>query len=266
VEFKKMSINDDINYVEKLVMNANSLLNECVDGYSKFKDEKQAIAGMVKTAFHAALSLCDKYSLPTEARNIERLLSEADDLVQVDEYDGTGLFYLHWGSRLQSELNIIKNLYVETTGVEIPSSLNLVVQIIRQAEYTMEELNKHPNSEKELDEFMESLFKSIYPQLLSTPTLPKPIKNFEPDTGIPSLRLLIEYKYVASKEHVKQVVDEILADTAGYKSKDWAYFFFIVYEQRRFMSEEKWNDFLRQCGAAENTWVFVIHGIPTVTE
>ena len=119
------------------------------------------------------------------------------------------LYYLYWGLRLQSELSIIKKLYIETTGAGIPSSLNLVVQIIRQAEYTMEGLNKHPNSEKELDEFMENLFKPIYPDLLSTPTLPKSIKNFEPDTGIPSLRLLIEYKYVASKEQVKKVTDEI---------------------------------------------------------
>ncbi len=257
-----MSINDDISYVEKIIGDADSLLNECIERNEKWDDVRDFLGNKVKTAFHAALSLCGKYSLPTEARNIERLLSEADDLAQVDEHDGTGLFYLRWGFRLQSELNIIKKLYIETTGAGIPSSLNLVVQITRQAEYTMEGLNKHPDSEKELDEFMENLFKPIYPDLLSTPTLPKPIKNFEPDTGIPSLRLLIEYKYVASKEHVKQVADEILADTAGYKSRDWAYFFFIIYEQRRFMPEEKWNDFLRQCGAAENTWVFVIHGIP----
>ena len=163
-------------------------------------------------------------------------------------------------------LDIIQKMYGKDVIGEIPPTLDLVVRIMRQAEYTMEGLNKHPKNERELDEFMENLLKSVYPDLLPSPTLPKPIKNFEPDTGIPSLQLLIEYKYIASKEHVKRVVDEILADTAGYKSRDWSYFFFVIYEQRRFVSEGEWNNLLQKCGTAKNTWAFIIHGIPLATQ
>lgn len=261
-----MNINDDINYVENIIRRANSILNECVESNERWDDVKEFLANMVKTAFHAALSLCAKYSLQMEAKNIQSILAEADDLARVAEYDGTGVFDLYWGSRLYSELNIIKNLYGETTGDEIPLSLNLVIQMIRHTEYAMEAHNKYPRDETDLHKFIENILKPAYPDLLSKPPLPKPIKNFVPDTGIPSLRLLIEYKYLYSKEDASRVADEILADTAGYKSKDWVYFFLVIYEQRRLKSDTEWKDLLRQCGTAKNTWVFVIHGIPTVTD
>ncbi len=260
-----MSINNDIDYVKRIIKEANSVLSECVDGCGKWEDEKELAARSLKKAFSAALSLCTKYSLNTDAESIRSTLAEVDDLVRVDEYGNIGVFYLYWGARLLSHLDIIEKLYGKGFIGEFPASLDLTVQIIRRAEYAMEGLKQYHKNERELDEFIENLLRLIYPDLLTTPTLPKSIKNFEPDTGIPSLQLLIEYKYLASKEDAKRVADEILADTAGYKSGDWSYYLFIIYEQRRFVPEVEWNNLLQQCGTAKNTWTFVIPGVPLVT-
>jgi hypothetical protein len=260
-----MSISDDIDYIKNIIKQANLILEECVDSGSDWKDERDYAGSLLKKAFNAALSLCAKYSLTTDTQSIRSTLAEAEmnDLTKVDEYDGTGVYYLYWGARLLSHLDIIQKLYGRDVTSEFPATLDLIIRIIRQAEYAMEGLDKYPENETELDGLMENLFKPIYPDLLPTPVVTKPIKNFQPDTGIPSLQLLIEYKYVASKEDVKRIVDEVLADTLGYKSKDWVYFFFVIYERRRFMPEATWNTLLQQCGTARNTWIFVIHGIPT---
>jgi hypothetical protein len=253
-----MSINQDLAYIRKILRDADNLLS---DDYFYAHGEKEVLGELVKKAFQGALTLCDKYSLTIPAEHTRETLAAVDDFARTGEDPESGVSYLHWSWKLHSHLDVIENLHSEDVKGQIPSTLNLVVQMIGQAEYAMEGFNKYPKGEKEFDQFIENMLKPVYPDLDTNPVLTKPIKNFEPDTGIPSLRLLIEYKYVASKADVKHVADEILADTAGYKSKHWAYYFFVIYEQRRLKSEVEWNELLRQCGTAENTWAFVIRGI-----
>lgn len=255
-----MSIDQDLAYISKILHDANRALDDYLYGYGG-KEYLEHAGELVKKAFQAALTLSSKYSLTTPAEHIRETLATVDNFAKTDIIPEVGEPYLYWAGKLRSHLDVIKNLYSEEAKGEIPSTLNLIVQMIRQAEYAMEGLDKYPKDERELDQLIENMLKPVYPDLEPNPVLTKPIKNFEPDTGIPSLRLLIEYKYVTSKADVKRIADEILADTAGYRSKDWAYYFFVIYEQRRLKSELEWNELLRQCGTAENTWVFVIRGI-----
>lgn len=73
----------------------------------------------------------------------------------------------------------------------------------------------------------------------------KPIKNFEPDTGLPSLKTLIEYKFISDKNDAKRVSDEIFADISGYASRDWDSLLFVIYETHRVIEEKKWKEHLR---------------------
>ena len=98
------------------------------------------------------------------------------------------------------------------------------------------------------------------------PRLAKPIKNFEPDTGIPSIRTLLEYKFISGHRQVAQIADEILADTRAYTSQDWTSFVYLIYETRRFKPESQWRQLLRDCEVSENTAVVVLTGeSPTST-
>jgi hypothetical protein len=88
----------------------------------------------------------------------------------------------------------------------------------------------------------------------------KAIKSFVPDTGLPPVRTLIEYKFVESAEDAKRVSDEILADTRGYVSKEWDKFIYVVYEARRVKRETEWEQLLRISGIGDNTRIIVISG------
>src|SRR5262249_51668965 len=92
------------------------------------------------------------------------------------------------------------------------------------------------------------------------PALTKPIKNFEPDTGIPSTKTLIEYKFVTTKAEAKRVVDEILTDTSGYRSPQWRSLLFVIYETQRVLPEEEWLELLKECELEENHDVIVLSG------
>ncbi len=109
---------------------------------------------------------------------------------------------------------------------------------------------------------IEAILRCVFPDLVHKPRLGKPVKNFEPDTGIPSIRTLIEYKFLSSDSQVGPVADQLLADTQGYKSKDWDSFVYVIYETQRFRSEAQWRELLRSCGVDQSTTVVVLSGHP----
>lgn len=140
-----------------------------------------------------------------------------------------------------------------------------VVEVLRATQYTIIDQKCFPaipTSESDVHHRVEAVLKCIFPDLLHTPPIQKPVKNFKPDTGLPSIRTLIEYKFIQSKADIGQIADEILADTRGYESRDWNAFIFMIYETCRLKPEREWNALLRECGTAINTQAIVICGEP----
>lgn len=107
---------------------------------------------------------------------------------------------------------------------------------------------------------IENIIKCIYPDLIHEPSLTKPIKNFKPDTAIPSIKTLIEYKFITNKNDAKKVTDEILADTRAYSSKEWSNLLFVVYETNRIKHEKEWKQLIHECKAAKGTEIIVLSG------
>lgn len=135
--------------------------------------------------------------------------------------------------------------------------------ILRDVHYVIadESIYEHkPRSEKDVHLRIEGILKCIFKDLKHKPILVKPIKNFEPDTGIPSIKTLIEYKFISRPTDIRAIADQVLADTRGYVSKDWDQFLYIIYETRRFKRESEWKDLLHQSGVPKSTSVIVLGG------
>jgi hypothetical protein len=119
---------------------------------------------------------------------------------------------------------------------------------------------KLPEKEAHVHDRIEAILKCHFADLKRKPSLSKPIKNFEPDTGIPSSKTLIEYKFVSTKPEAKVVVDQILADTSGYRSPHWKNLLFVIYETHRVMPEEEWASLLKECELGSNYDIIVLSG------
>ncbi len=177
------------------------------------------------------------------------------------EADSSGDLQLLADPQIRNLVEAFKGIY----GLKDEHSARTVIDILdvlRNTEYSLASPKgmTSPANESELHERIEAILRCVYPDLKHKPTISKPIKNFEPDTGIPSIKTLIEYKYVADQTDVARVSDEILADTQGYKSRDWHRFIYLIYETSRLQSEKKWSMHLEECGNPRNTQVVVIRG------
>jgi len=176
---------------------------------------------------------------------------------ETDPEEGPWLVHL---ARLMQFVFAIEIFYPPEEQTSITRDL---LKIIRNIHYSITDIDSYgkvPADEDDVHRRIELILKPVFPDLRHKPRLTKPIKNFEPDTGIPSLQTLIEYKYLSSKAGVAKIADEILADTRGYVSKDWKRYIFVIYETRRFRPEDEWNELLRAAGVPKNTAVVVLSG------
>lgn len=156
----------------------------------------------------------------------------------------------------------LKNLFPDVKLTTVTKDL---LQIIRDIHYVITDtavFQNTPNNENDVHIRIEAVLKCVFPDLKHKPVLTKQIKNFVPDTGIPSLQTLVEYKYLSRKSDVGLIADQLLADTRGYASKDWTRFLYVIYETNRFRPEKDWNLFLRESEVPSNTTVVVLGGEP----
>ena len=117
-----------------------------------------------------------------------------------------------------------------------------------------------PNCEEDVHRRIEAVLRCVFPDLLHKPPLHKPVKGFIPNTGLPSLKTLVEYKFLDNAKKVRTIADEILADSRGYVVPGWSNYLFIIYETNRFRTEYEWNALFHSCGLAETSTVIVLCG------
>jgi len=165
-------------------------------------------------------------------------------------------------SKIRRFLRALESFFPTEDHTKVTKDL---LQIIRDIHYVITDkdlFRTTPSNEKDVHLRIEGILKCVFPDLKHKPSLTKQIKNFEPDTGIPSIETLIEYKFLSRQKDISKIADEILADTRGYTSKDWHRFLYVIYETNRFKPEKNWNQLLRQSGVLENTTAVVLSGEP----
>jgi hypothetical protein len=228
-------------------------------------EDSEVIRDGVAGAYEHLLLLAEALGMTDAASRIssayKRALKQENGLARVSEEPyGT----VPWeADTLSLFADGIETVFGLKTNQSVSKDL---VSILRATQYAITDSGcffEPPQNEADVHHRVEAVLRCVFPDLRSKLPVSKPIKNFEPDTGLPSVKTLVEYKFVESIADVKRVADEILADTRGYVSADWNNFVFLIYETNRLKSETEWNNLLHDCGTAANTQAIVICGETT---
>ena len=258
----QVNIKEALEAIEANLNSAQLVVQQLDEGLCGYEYPEEYIESMVKKAFTTLLLLSEVCRLDY----FRSLVLE--DFKNAETVNG-GLGATEVLGNSESDLIASRDLYKllhsfkAVYGLENKDhSVVSVVDVLRNCEYslTLSKGMDAPSNEAELHERIEGILRCVYPDLKHEPEITKPIKNFKPDTGIPSIKTLIEYKYVDSPDVLKRVSDEILADTQGYRSEYWKRFIYLIYETKRFQPEKKWKLHLEECGNPKNTNVIVIRG------
>jgi hypothetical protein len=238
---------------------ADKIVNRWYHQNGPTNDEEPLVAYYVEKAFAETLVLLECAGVLNSFRLVEALNTEArKDYAKVYEYEGD--LFLVWPEKLRHFLDALQHAFGETETNIVTKD---ITDILRSCEYVVTDRTLFPVApaqESDVHDRIEGILRAIFPDLLRKPHIDKPIKGFQPDTGLPSIKTLVEYKFVVTKEDVKRVSDELLADTRGYVSKKWSHIICVIYETARIEPERKWQQHLRDCGLTEGVSLIVLRG------
>ncbi|MBK8067251.1 MAG: hypothetical protein IPK27_06395 [Rhodanobacteraceae bacterium] len=216
---------------------------------------------LVERAFIELMVLSEALGLEKTRSEILRTLDQAKTGDLILSKMGSEEPFLVWCSKASQFVQSIASVHgIDESNFSATIDLKAV---LRRTEYVICDrslFGSVPTKEADVHDRIEAILKCQYPDLKRKPTLSKPIKNFEPDSGIPSIRTLIEYKFVTSKAEAKRVVEEILADTRGYRSPSWSSILFVIYESTRVFPEDEWKSLLKECELTPSNDVIVLSG------
>jgi len=229
------------------------------DPYGEEYGEENA-AWNLEIAYVQLLTLAEAQELPHLRADIARDLDAARAEGLSTGENSCGEPGLKWAGPASRYVTALRAIYVNEPSHMVTRHIE---SILREAIYPLNDpdlFDAPPRDEATVHRRLEGILRCVFPDPLRKPRLTKPIKHFEPDTGIPSIQTLIEYKYLSSSDQAASIVDEILADTRGYASKEWTSFIYVIYESARIRPEAEWRQLLRACDIASRTTVVVLTG------
>ncbi len=176
--------------------------------------------------------------------------------------------FLIWSGQAYNLMQMVQDLYVsDDPKTSDPKNVDHLLAIIRNSEYYITSRAAFgwiPCREDDVHRRLEGLLKCTYTDILTKPPLAKPIKGFIPDSGIPSLNTLLEYKFIETEAKGRTVLDEILADIGGYQTDAYDTFVFVIYETVRLFAEDEWLAGIAASKPRNRVEAIVIHGmLPT---
>jgi hypothetical protein len=182
-----------------------SQADQAFDEFVAFNCEDEWSEGNAKwyleLAYGQLLTLAEALQLPLLRADIVRDLesANAEGLLTIERDPDSGE-HAKWAAPARRYVQIIQSTFAAEPARTVTKDLE---SILRAATYSITDsqvFGAPPQNERELHLRLEAVLKCVFPDLKHKPTLTKPIKNFEPDTGIPSIRTLIEYKFLASAD------------------------------------------------------------------
>jgi len=249
--------------IEDLVRQARDYGERVIGG--AYDEIDEVIAGdNIEQACLSIIALLEQYphthnTLREEATSLYISVKEKPLAIKVVNGDP----YLVWPYKARSIVDIFKKLHIKQQK-DIVQEISPLLDAIKNSEYFITNpkvFGKVPDSENDVHLRIEGLLKCLYSEVEHKPRIPKPIKSFEPDTGIRSLRTLVEYKFIKTAEDGKKILDQILADIGGYQTDDYDKFIFVIYETKRVFPLSDWSRAIEASHPPNQIEIVVIRGV-----
>jgi len=211
-------------------------------------------------------------SVAAEAMNLPHLLAEIKAARRrcrrkkngylYYQHDPDGGVHLYAGDRIRRFIKALEVGYGRQPSYRVVRDVEGILRNCIGPITDIKLFSEVPQKESDVHDRIEAILKCVFPDLIRKPAMSKPMKNFIPDTGLPQIRTLLEYKYTTTLEQEKTISDDVLADTAGYRSVDWDNIILVVYQTSRLHTEAQWNNHLAECTASARISAVVLPGVP----
>ena len=231
---------DEITKLQAIIIKANDEWEGITHDEGDFK--REYLEDYCKEAYLTLLTILDKHQLIglrdyclTEWKKYEK------DLIKSAYSDVADMGYLAiTGDFLYPVMSAIANVYGSSQLSIIGENKKFPLeQAIELLAHSALKLNFKVIDEASLDKLIEAFLTPIFPDLNSNPSLTLAESYRQPDSSIPSLKLLLEYKFIKNRTEIRKVIDEAQADIRNYAKSPWECLYIIIGMTEAFITKDK---------------------------
>lgn len=244
VALKVNNISEELDGVRMAVRKAsNEWESRFVWGsYSKGDGcgDEEYVEYLIRIAYLSLLAFLDKNNMKQLSRYLVNLWNTKHLHNLLDSYmsEYTDEPLLSVTDTFWEITSAIGNISIEKEAEPIKHGIRIKT-ILERIPNVAYRLNLDFSRESDLDKIAEAVLVPIFPDINSNPSLTLGESFRHPDSAIPSVNTLLEYKFVASKKDISRVVDEMQADIRNYAQHPWKHLLFVVGQNQPYVNEEK---------------------------
>lgn len=223
-------------------------------------DAEELLAHRIRTAFRESQMLAERLQMPDFAKEIrKKLKSYSTDakLTSLRYHSAAGEQYC---PALADAWGFYEPMAAVALGGAV-TGLSVLETILRNTAKIIEQAKLNPDREAKVRNAVLEILKLAFIDARKETAIAKSFKTYCPDIGIPALFAAIEYKYLRTKEDMKNHLDQVFADMHGYGGHpDWRNFYAVLYQQGAFYTQEDVVQFFRESGVSANWTPIVLNG------
>lgn len=226
------------------------------DDEDEFRDAQVRLRGYVARMLYNERVLAERLGLPhlrQEIAHFEKKTKDLGDWTMIDEGDV-------YSPPLYQARQYLESLAVLVNPSQ-SSQLAVFNSILHHTSKIISDAKLEPANEVHVRNKILEVASYSFTDAHKEPKMPKSIKTYQGDIGVPSINAVAEYKFAKTKEEMKACLDGIYTDMYGYSGhEEWRHFFAVFYMKEHFFTQLHVEREFKKVGAKSNWTPIVLVG------
>lgn len=192
------------------------------------------LAFLIEKVFRDTAILAERMGLPGFRKEVLRKRKSFKDLTDAETTPWDVMFH---SPPLAAARTMFNSIATMVEGREV-TGLRVFETMLQNTPKIIERAGLSPSNETEVKDEVRDVLRFAFRDVVREVPIPKSIKTYRPDIGVPSLMAAAEYKFIDSTQEAKAALDGIYADMRGYSGHHaWRSFYAVLYMTGNFYTQ-----------------------------
>lgn len=204
------------------------------DHAEDLEEAEGSLSFLIEKIFRDTAVLAERMALPGYRKEVLRARKAFKNLTATEIPPWEATFHSPPLAVARTMFNSIATMF-DGRGV---TGLHIFETILHNTSKIIERAGLMPSSEAQVRAAVRDILQLAFRDVVREIPIPKSIKVYRPDIGVPSLMAAAEYKFIDSQQEAKAALEGIYADMRGYAGHHaWRSFYAVLYMTENFYNQ-----------------------------
>lgn len=204
------------------------------DHAEALEEAERHLVFLIEKVFRDTAVLAERMSLPGYRKDVLRARQSHKDLTATEIPPWDVAFH---SPPLAAARTMFDSIATMVEGREV-TGLRVFETMLHNTPKIIERGGLKPSNEAEVRSAVRAVLQLAFRDVVREVPIPKSIKTYRPDIGVPSLMAAAEYKFIDLQQEAKAALEGIYADMRGYAGHhSWRSFYAVLYMTNNFYNQ-----------------------------